>query len=624
MKIVSFIKSRQIRLSITVSIIIMVFFSIIATMISIYLQPGSFMRFIQLIKANPFLFVLNYLPFLLLELLVFFLTSNPVFSSIIPSAVLILFSYVNREKIILRQDPFIPNDFSLVSEVTGIIQKFPSNQIKTYAFVAVAFIVAVTVSILFFRCKKIKSIKRMIGLIAVICAAFILNSTLYTSDKLYGSFAVDGNIYFEVNQFDSKGFMYSFIYKFNTMKIKKPDGYDKQYFADIDKNFKEPSHDTKELPNIIMILGESFSDLSNNKHFDFTNYTDPLKNWKEITSGPNCVSGHIVVATYGGGTSNTEFDILTGYSTRYLLRDGISYNYIRKKTDSIPNRLKDIGYDTLAIHPGFPWFYNRENVYPNIGLDNFISLKSFQGKEKYKGGYIADKYAFDSIIDNFDDHFKQSKSPFFEFCVTIQNHGPYDQKYKNVENMFDCDVSLTDSEKSLLNNYFTGVNDADEQIKRLTDYFENSDKPVAIVYFGDHLPPFSNGMDFFSELNYNIDANGTYEQQLNLYATPYLIWENNAAEKISPIKEVAQKIGLTKTDKISSNFLGTSLLELFGLDDISPFFKFSTAMRKETPVITGGIYVLPDGEYKDALKPEQLNNISKLQKWQYYKMFDGN
>lgn len=623
-KILNFIKPKRIRLSLPVSFIIIVLFSLMSTIISIYLQPGSLMRFFQLIKESPFLFILNWLPFLLIELLLFFITANPLFSSFFPSAILVFFSYINREKIILRQDPFIPNDIMLFKETLNVVKKFPLNQLKTGVVVTIGFFILTIIFLLFFRSKNLIVKKRLIGIIAVISAALILNFTLYASDSIYESFAVDGNIYFDVNQFDSKGFIYSFIYKFNSMKIQRPENYNKQDYANIDNNFQMPNHDTKDLPNIVMILGESFSDLSNNKHFDFTNYTDPLKNWKEITSGPNCVSGHIVVANYGGGTSNTEFDILTGYSTRYLLRSGISYNYIRKKTDSIPSRLKEIGYDTLAIHPGYAWFYNRINVYPNIGFDNFIHLTSFQGSEKYKGGYIADKYAFDSIIDNFESHFKQSKSPFFEFCVTIQNHGPYDQKYKNVQNMFDCDIPLTDSEKGLLNNYFTGVRDADEQIERLKEYFEKSDKPVVLVYFGDHLPPFSNGMNFFSELNYNIDANGSLEQQLNVYSTPYLIWENDAAKKISDVTEVAKKIGLTDTEKISSNFLGTSLLQLFGLDDISPFFKFSTEMRKETPVVAGGIYMLPDGTYTDALTPEQLDNVASLKKWSYYKMFDAN
>ncbi len=41
---------------------------------------------------------------------------------------------------------------------------------------------------------------------------------------------------------------------------------------------------TENLPNIIMIIGEAYSDLSINKHIDFSNYVDPMKTYKEIIS----------------------------------------------------------------------------------------------------------------------------------------------------------------------------------------------------------------------------------------------------------------------------------------------------------------------------------------------------
>ena len=124
---------------------------------------------------------------------------------------------------------------------------------------------------------------------------------------------MEGNIYFDVNQYSSKGFVYSFIYKLNSMRIEKPEGYNNSYFIAAEEDYEPEKYDSDELPHIIMVMGEAFSDLSENSHFDFTNYGDPLENFKRLASSENAISGHIIVPNFGGGTSNTEFDVLTGY-----------------------------------------------------------------------------------------------------------------------------------------------------------------------------------------------------------------------------------------------------------------------------------------------------------------------
>ena len=372
-----------------------------------------------------------------------------------------------------------------------------------------------------------------------------------------------------------------------------------------------------------MVMGEAFSDLSENSHFDFTNYGDPLENFKRLASSENAISGHIIVPNFGGGTSNTEFDVLTGYPTRFIVNDGIAYNYIRSSIDAIPNRLLQTGYNTLAIHPGFSWFYNRSNVYPYMGFENFIHLSSFQGEEKYKGGYIADKYAIDSIMENFQSHIQTSDNPLFEFCVTIENHGPYDEKYNEVEKMFDCDVELTDSQETLLNSYFMGIKDNDYEIGRLADYLSDIDEPVILVFFGDHLPGFSNGMEFFDLLDYNISPNGSIEQQMNVYSTPFLIWENDAAAELTDFKEKIKNAQLPENNKLSANYLGTLTLELAGIDNISPFYDYEDELRRKLPVIRDDSVMFTNGQYSNEIDDSLKADINLLVQWSYYKVFDS-
>ena len=409
------------------------------------------------------------------------------------------------------------------------------------------------------------------------------------------------------------------MHQLNITKLEAPEGYNAAVFAELEK---QPAVSTSgEYPHIIMIMGEAFSDLSENEHLDFTDYRDPLKNFKAICADENAVSGHIVVPNFGGGTSNTEYDVLTGCGTRYLENSLPSYNFIHRDFDGLPNRLKQIGYDTVAIHPGYAWFYNRQNVYPDLGFDTCYFLEdSFDLATQGIGGYINETATMDQIMETLETHIQETNNPLFSFTVTIQNHGPYEKKYGTLPANFSTDVSLSETETDLLTQYFQGVSDADEQIGRLWEYAKNSDEPIVLVYFGDHLPGFSNGMDFFQLLDYPIDVNGTPEEQLAVYETPFFIWQNNSAKALCDITASAEQIALPEL--ISSQFLGAALTELLGMEGLSPLYDLDNTLRKGLPVCAKNIYVDADGNYTEAISAEQQKMIAMLKGWQYYMLFD--
>jgi Phosphoglycerol transferase and related proteins, alkaline phosphatase superfamily len=624
LKIKEFIKKHTFNFKLRSAFLIMLLGSL-GIISTVFIANSNFISVFALsVMKTPSLFFLNYIPLLLFMALIFFISNNAVFSTVTAGGFFILMAFVNSEKIRLRQDPLFPTDLSLFTELIGIAKNFAPSILLLYLLIITFIVLFVVASFIFFKSPKLSARTRIIGIAVVLILSGFSNNILYKNVDLYSNFSVDGNQYFEVNQYGSKGFVYSFCHKFNSMKVKAPDGYDSASYSEIESDFESSAaeYSNKKMPHIIMIMGEAFSDLSNNKNFDFTNYGDPLANWNKITKTDQAVSGHIIVPNYGGGTSDTEFDALTACPTRYIDNASNSYSLIRGNMDSMPQRLKSIGYNAIAIHPGFPWFYNRSNVYKYMGFENFISLESFQGSEKYRGGYIADKYAADSIIETFEQHISQTDAPLFEFCVTIENHGPYDEKYDKVETTFNTDVNLTDSEKNLLNSYFMGIKDADKEIKRLTDYFEASDEPVVFIYFGDHLPGFSNGMDFFDILDYDIDANGTMQQLFNVYKTPFMIWQNTASKELVDMSKTVDTLNLPPNHTISSNYLGSTALELIGINGISPLFDYSNKLRAELPIITNSGFMTANGDYVTQINDELTKKCSLLKGWTYYKMFD--
>ena len=193
-----------------------------------------------------------------------------------------------------------------------------------------------------------------------------------------------------------------------------------------------------------------------------------------------------------------------------------------------------------------------------------------------------------------------------------------------MEETFSTDVDLTAEEKNLLNSYFMGIIDADEELGRLTEELEKSDEPTIVVYFGDHLPGFSNGMAFFDLLDYDISASGSLEEMAGIYKTPYLIWQNSAAQQQKDIKDAAQEIGLTDGSFISSSFLGAAVMEMIGFDQLAPVLTYDNEVRRSLPVVSEEICMDAEGNYleEENLDETQKEMIQKLRYWTYYKMFD--
>lgn len=598
------------------------FWSVFITGVVYLITTSQILRVGWRIVHAPTMLLLNILPVLLVILLLFFLTRKLFFSVSATAVVCILFAIIDRVKVSMRQEPLLPTDLTLVKEALTIVKTFPMAQIIGIAILLIAFIALLVLSFLKSKGAAIPAMPRLAGILLVILCAFGANHFWYANKVLYDGYPTVDNPYFQVNQYNTKGMIYSFLHQFNITQMKAPEGYHAAYFEnEEDTDWTAP--EGQKYPHIVMIMGEAFSDLSENKHLDFTGYRDPLQNFKAIQADENTYSGHIVVPNFGGGTSNTEYDVLTGCATRYLDSPLPSYNFIHGDFDGMPRQLRKLGYETLSIHPGYAWFYNRQNVYPDLGFEKTYFLEdSFDLETQGLGGYINEVATMDKIIDTLDTHMKEKDTPLFSFTVTIQNHGPYEKRYGNLPANFSTDVPLNENQTDLLTQYFKGISDADEQIGRLKEYAENSDEPIVLVYFGDHLPGFSNGMEFFDLLDYPINANGSLEEQLAVYETPYFIWQNDSAKALRDINKAAAELELPADGLMSSQFLGTTVLELFTPQYESPLQHYNNELRRELPVCAGTIFVDSEGNYTESVKNELAEKLTILKNWQYFKLFD--
>ncbi|MGB7604786.1 MAG: LTA synthase family protein [Lutisporaceae bacterium] len=180
--------------------------------------------------------------------------------------------------------------------------------------------------------------------------------------------------------------------------------------------------------------------------------------------------------TAGGGTSDAEF---TTNVSMYPMKEGSAY--IRKSGNyyySLPQKLKDSGYGTIAMHGYKPGFWNRSVMYKSLGFDDFFSKTSFK-EDEILGMGISDK----SFLNQAFDKLSKYKQPYFSFIITLSSHFPYDND-KSYYSTFDAG----EYKDTLLGNYIETVHYTDEALGMFIEKLRSSgllDNAVLAVY-GDH------------------------------------------------------------------------------------------------------------------------------------------
>ena len=605
---------RRLMLSGLMTALMLIGISGFITLVCVYIQPGSFLDTLRAFYHQPLLIVLNWFPALILMTVLWLLIGNVFYAGSIAGGVLALMSYVNLLKIEGREDPFVPGDILLLREAMDAAGSYQLD-LHWGKVALIAALVALGIVLgVFCKCRKPRAVLRVVCI--VLCLALFVCAVrfVYTDKALYESFKVP-YAYNIPSVFNTLGFNYCFWYNYNLYPVDKPEGYSRAEVERWDHTDAAVSPEIK--PNVVMIMCEAFSDLSDEPMFLYSAADDPLSGFKRVASSDRAVSGHIVVSNYGAGTANTEFDVLTGIQTNMIGEGTTSaFRVVRKPLRSVPSLLKQDGYSTFFMHPGQSWFYNRSSVYDYLGISDQVFVEAFDESD-YKGTMISDAAFLDELEQDLSARFS-SDAPLFTYAVTIQNHqaygyGKYDERPASVP----LSVSVSDSAMEQLSVYMEGIRDSSAMLLRLTEYLDSLDEPTVLVFFGDHRPNLGTAC---SELGLRYNLNETPEETIATYSVPYVLWSNRAYAAQVDLSARYAALELPENGLISDNYLGAMVLEFLGYSGESAFFDELNALRTELPVlrVREASYCLGDGSYTDTLNNAQLAEVERLRKWTYY------
>lgn len=569
-----------------INLLVVVGLSFGLSVLGIMLSDVADMQNILSYVYSPLLFLFNMLPLTLLMLLIYHISSRHWAAFGFGGGVYIIAHIVNRFMMELREEPFTPADILLGTEAAAVVRisELPFDRLTIASLVF--WIVFSVLLFIFVRSDRLKWHVRIAGAVAVIALFALAYVGIYKKSKLYDSFEVRGSIYSRVNLFRSRGFMYSFMVRTGAYRSIKPEDYDKDLAVQELSKYSEPGWPVSggKKPHIIAVMGEAFYDIDRIPGIEFNEGYDPLSNFNRIRE--KAYHGRIVTSVFGGGTANTEFSFLTGHSMPVMPELSSPYSYyIRHDTFSLARALEKQGYATMAFHPGESWFYNRVNVYKFFGFDSIYFKKDMDLESaEINFGYVSDPDTAEFTIEKFREQLaREPDRPFFQFVVNIDNHGPYSKNDMGYPQILKKTEKMDESTYNMLNNYMYGLMRCDKAIGWLADTIMEMEEPVVFLYFSDHLPYLGEDDIGYKVLGFDIDADGSLEEYLNKYETPYFILANDSAEKLFQENGVQVKKG--QGPQISVNYLAVELLEAAGLDGGS-YFNYLSELRDEIPVIS--------------------------------------
>jgi len=311
--------------------------------------------------------------------------------------------------------------------------------------------------------------------------------------------------------------------------------------------------------NIIFIMNESFADLE--YLGDIATETDLLPFLHGMEE--NVIKGWTYVPVFGAGTSGSEYEALTGNTMAFLVPGSTAYQTnVQKGEQGIVSSLKSQGYRTVALHPYEPENWNREEVYSDMGFDEFLSEKNWGSRIEMLRWCASDRTAYDKIIELQ----KETDGKLFAFLVTMQNHGGYASEWAD----FPDRVKLNyERQYPQAEQYLALLQESDKVFGELVEYFRKVEEPTMLIMFGDHQAQIET--EFYEELLGKGLKELSFEEQQDRYVTPFVIWTNYDMEEQYDVR-------------MSTNYLGSYILRTAGLE-LTPYNSFLLNLWEKFPVV---------------------------------------
>ncbi|WP_102344792.1 LTA synthase family protein [Bacillus sp. Marseille-P3661] len=361
--------------------------------------------------------------------------------------------------------------------------------------------------------------------------------------------------------------------------------------------------------NIIVIQAEAFQDFTLNLEIDGQEVTPFLNELlKESLYFPN------VYQQIGqGNTSDAEFLFNTSlYPAPWT---ATSETFGDREIPSFPRLLKEQGYKSLTFHANDVTFWNRDEMYPALGFDQFYDINFFGnfGHEDVIGMGPSDEYVYNMALPELKELHEQNQKFYAQF-VTLSSHHPF-----IIPGNHDVIKLPEKFDGTLVGSYLKAINYTDQALEQLVNALKKEGmwEDTILVFYGDHFGLQPSGL---SELDFEVleAAIGHEYTQLDQFNIPFIVTvggqnisEENVAigGQIDMMPTVANLLDLSLENQV---IFGQDLVNyydnLFGMRYYMPngaFFNKDIAFRPEEG--------FTDGEALDIYLRDPIEDFSRYE-----------
>ena len=526
-------------------------------------------------------------------LLLIIFTRKILFSFFFVCFLLVTLGLIHSIKFNLNDEPLYGWDYGLWDESLAVVNLY-SNNLEVLTLYVVPPILIMVFVLFAFKEKKLVIDRKIQTLNLIIISIICIISVIFSPFKV-SDIKVKHSKHSRKIAYKRYGFVYSLLVGLSYERETNPlitSNYSRDRMFALDDKYggavKPPWVDSNsEKPNVIFYMIESLQDLSNNG-VSFS--TDPLSSLHKVKYNKNNHSGVAISSTFGGMSSKSEFEALTGLP----MQSSINYNsqtpYIgfqRRPILSIPNILKKFGYKTKIIVAAKKDNFNRHRIFKYLGFDEYFSVTDEMKNPKDFYGRVSDENIYeksrDYILKNLD-------KPFFLNIFTDSTHSGY-ERVKGNNHFNPLSNLLTVEEKDLVKKYATAVNHADFYLQKFLDFLSGLNRPTIVFIYGDHRPALG---EVYKSLKI---------ENVDLYQVPFVVWSNSIK-----ITEIPEKIGI--------HFIGYFALKALGFKKFPGQFAFLHEMSNSITSLSRYILTLEGFTYgNEEPKYQQISLDYALYKY---------
>ncbi len=544
------------------------------------------------------------------------------FSFLLTCLFYLLLMFVNIEKASALQIPVFPADIFYFFELF-----YNEEALSDLWLVILALAVTViAVIIVLVTTKPNESLRRkrrlQFPLMLLVVAAF----AFFRNDISHWITSQNYRLVYSamITEAEKNGFMTIFFKRMIDYKsAATPDGYSKQKISNIitkyGKAFKTRTT-AENKPNVIILLVEAFTDPID---VGFQTTYDPLPNLRNIEH--NHISGDVMVPVVGGLSANSEFELLTGLSMRFIPEGSIPYiDTIDQDMPSIAREFKAAGYFTEALHVATLSFFNYELVYPFLAFDKHSTLHLKKGVTMDPANrYPNEESLVKEIITRTEKH-----RPQFIFSFPNSTHGFWDYNaYLNSE--LEILNWPSDILKDDMKTYVNALHQADAAIGKLIDHYSQFEEDTVVLIAGDHMPslfPYR-FQKLIHQSKHQLDDPQTHQNRKLMHQVSHAIKQEQPEEFYRILHQVPFYIWANfelpqLQENTSMNLLHDYLFDLINHSP-SPLYQLTKQLKKEVKEVSQ-VFRDQDGSYTFEVPAAHQTIVDDYQILQYDILYGHN